>query len=100
MKFQSEVPNHLVEISKNIIKNWINSPKTCKEAIKGLHMWILGEHLQKEFFCRQPLPCVTLNPIPQGKSWIGIIFNSAPREHPEEMRLQSLHGVESPENKE
>ena len=68
MKFQSEVQNHLVEISKNSIKNWINNPKTCKEAIKGLCMWILGDHLQKEFFCRQPLPCVTLNPISQGKS--------------------------------
>lgn len=100
MKFQSEVLNHLMEISKNIIKNWINSPKTCKEAIKGLHMWILGEHLQKEFFCRQPLPFVTLNPIPQGKSWIGTIFNSGPREPPGEMRLQSLSGVESSENKE
>ena len=62
MKFQNEVPNHFVEISKNIIKNWINSPKTCKEAIKGLHLWILGEHLQKEFFCRQHYPVWLLIP--------------------------------------
>lgn len=45
MKFQSEVAHHHVEISKSVIKNWVDRPKTCKEATKGLQVWILRGNL-------------------------------------------------------